>query len=166
MYRMCPYHKINVNNPVWSQLSSVALPGPQPCFALRFHLFSLKFFRLSHAVSAQIKAFKVSCCLFIPFPKNGSVGRWVACVVDTLNLLYRRTVFCNIHLPFFFLSTLLIYVQHTYWEQETKNRQYRAAVSGQRHSTSKFPYVSLHVFPYFSEFTSVFATSVTADKRK
>ena len=49
-------------------------------------------FCLSHAVSAQINAFKVSCCLFIPFPKNGSVGRWVACVVDNLNLLYRGTI--------------------------------------------------------------------------
>ena len=80
MYRMCPYHKINVNNPVMKPtfISSTSWPSALFC--------------LSHAVSAQINAFKVSCCLFIPFPKNGSVGRWVACVVDNLNLLYRGTI--------------------------------------------------------------------------
>ena len=38
-----------------------------------------------------MNAFKVSYCLFILFLKNGSVRRWVACVADTLSLLYRRT---------------------------------------------------------------------------
>ena len=92
MHRMCPYHKINVNNPVMKPnfISSISWPSALFCLEIPFIQFNV-FPSFACSISPN-NAFKVSCCLFIPFPKNGSVRRWVACVVDTLNLLYRRTI--------------------------------------------------------------------------